>query len=113
MTLTSALLLATSTAIFVGAASAAKSWAMSANSSAWLVLTLILYTLGNVIMLRLIRDVGMGVALSLSAVVQLVAVNLVALAFFGERLSGYQSVGIILAVIALALITLAPGQGSS
>lgn len=56
MTLTSALLLATSTAIFVGAASAAKSWAMSANSSAWLVLTLILYTLGNVIMLRLIRE---------------------------------------------------------
>lgn len=111
MTLTSALMLATSTAIFVGAASAAKSWAMSANSIGWLALTLALYTLGNLIMLRLIRDVGMGVALSLSAVVQLVAVNLVALTFFDERLSGLQSVGIGLAIVSVALITLTPGQG--
>ncbi len=60
---------------------------------------------------RLIRDVGMGVALSLSAVVQLVAVNLVALAFFGERVSGVQAVGLLLAVIAVAMITLGPARG--
>lgn len=111
MTLSSALLLATSTAVFVSAASSAKAWALSANSTAWLALTLALYTLGNLIMLRLIRDVGMGVALSLSAVIQLVAVNLVAMAFFGERLTGLQSTGIVLAIIAVALITLAPGPG--
>lgn len=111
MTFTSTLLLASSTMIFVGAASSAKAWALSANNIAWLALTLALYTLGNLIMLRLIRDVGMGVALSLSAVVQLVAVNLVALAFFGERLTGLQSIGVVLAIIAVALITLAPGQG--
>lgn len=111
MTFTSTLLLASSTMIFVGAASSAKAWALSANNIAWLALTLALYTLGNLIMLRLIRDVGMGIALSLSAVVQLVAVNLVALAFFGERLTGLQSIGVVLAIIAVALITLAPGQG--
>lgn len=110
MTFTSMLLLASSTMIFVGAASSAKAWALSANNIAWLALTLALYTLGNLIMLRLIRDVGMGVALSLSAVVQLVAVNLVALAFFGERLTGLQAIGVVLAIIAVALITLAPGQ---
>ena len=105
MTFTSTLLLASSTMIFVGAASSAKAWALSANNIAWLALTLALYTLGNLIMLRLIRDVGMGIALSLSAVVQLVAVNLVALAFFGERLTGLQSIGVVLAIIAVALIT--------
>jgi small multidrug resistance pump len=87
MTPFSLALLASSTMIFVGAASSAKAWALSANSVAWLALTLVLYTAGNLIMLRLIRDVGMSVALSLSAVVQLVAVNVVALAFFGERVS--------------------------
>ena len=77
---------------------------------AWLVATLALYTIGNLIMLRLIRDLGMGVALSLSAVVQLVAVNLVAFAVFGERLSAIQSTGIVLAIISVAMITLFPAR---
>lgn len=110
MTLASSLLLATSTLVFVGAASTAKAWALSANSMAWLVATLALYTIGNLIMLRLIRDLGMGVALSLSAVVQLVAVNLVAFAVFGERLSAIQSTGIVLAIISVAMITLFPAR---
>lgn len=111
MTVTSIALLASSTVIFLGAASSAKAWALSANSVAWLGLTLALYTIGNLIMLRLIRDVGMGVALSLSAVVQLIAVNVVALAFFGERISGVQAMGLFLAVIAVAMITLGPTKG--
>ena len=60
-------------------------------------------------MLRLIRDVGMGVALSLSAVVQLVAVNAVALLIFGERVAPIQGVGLVLAVIAVAMIMLPRG----
>jgi small multidrug resistance pump len=104
----SALLLAASTIVFVSAASAAKAWALSANSWAWLALTLVLYTVGNLIMLRLIRDVGMGAALSLSAIVQLVAVNVVALAIFGERVSAVQGAGIVLAIAAVAMITLGP-----
>lgn len=81
-----------------------------ANSLGWLVLTLALYTVGNLIMLRLIREVGMGAALSLSAIVQLVAVNLVAFAYFGERVSAVQGAGIAMAIVAVAMITLAPGR---
>ena len=74
--------LGASTVIFLFAASMAKSWALAPNM--WrLALVLALYTVGNLIMLRLIRDFGMGVALSLSAIIQLVAVNLVAFAWFG------------------------------
>lgn len=100
-------LLGVSTAAFLAAASAAKSWALRPGWF-WLLLTLALYTIGNLIMLRLIRDFGMGAALSLSAVIQLVAVNLIALTVFGERLSGLQTLGIVLAIAAIALITLAP-----
>ena len=99
--------LGASTVIFLLAASAAKSWTMA--PSAWrLVLVLALYTAGNLIMLRLIREFVMGIALSLSAVIQLVAVNLVALLWFGERLDGYQTVGVLAAIVAIALITIGP-----
>lgn len=111
MTFTNLALLASSTIVFIGAASSAKVWALSANSFAWLTLTLALYTAGNLIMLRLVRDVGMGVALSLSAVVQLVAVNVVALAFFGERLAPVQAIGLLLAIASVAMITLGPARG--
>ena len=52
-----------------------------------LLLTLALYSAGNLVMLRLVRDFGMASAFSLSAVIQLVAVNVIALAWFGERLN--------------------------
>jgi multidrug transporter EmrE-like cation transporter len=107
----SVFLLVSSTAIFVGAASSAKAWALSANSIPWLALTLALYTIGNLIMLRLIRDVGMGVALSLSAVVQLVTVNIVAFAIFGEKVSFVQATGLVLATIAIAMIIFGPARG--
>ena len=88
----------------------AKSWALS--PSLWkIVLTLALYTLGNLIMLRLVREFGMATAFSLSAVIQLVAVNVIALAFFGERLSMVQSGGIVLAIVAVGMITLGPAFG--
>lgn len=111
MSPTSIALLTFSTTIFIAAASAAKNWALSSNNSwLWLLLTLGLYTFGNLIMLRLIRDVGMGVALSLSAVVQLIAVNAVALFFFGERVSPVQGAGLVVAIIAVAMIVLPPGR---
>lgn len=96
-----------STLVFLAAASGAKAWALQ-PSTGKLVLTLALYTVGNLIMLRLVREFGMSVAFSLSAVIQLIAVNLVALAWFGERLSTAQGVGIALAVAAVAVISLGP-----
>lgn len=98
------ILLCTSTLAFLAAASAAKVWALN-GGWLWLGGTLLLYTLGNLIMLRLIRETGMGAALSLSAVVQLAAVNLVALAVFGEKIGPIQGVGLALAVVAVALIS--------
>lgn len=99
--------LGASTLVFLLAATAAKGWTL-APSWPRLVLVLGLYTVGNLIMLRLIRDFGMGVALSLSAVIQLAAVNVVAFAWFGERVNLLQGAGIVVAVAAVALITLGP-----
>ncbi len=99
--------LCASTVIFIFAASAAKAWTLAPGYGK-LALTLALYTLGNLIMLRLIREFGMGVALSLSAVIQLIAVNIVAFAFFGERVDVVQGAGILVAILALALVAFGP-----
>ncbi len=107
MSLAGAFQLAFSTLIFMLAASAAKAWTL-APTMPRLALVLALYSGGNLIMLRLIRDFGLGIAISLSAVVQLVAVNVVAFVWFGERVNSLQGVGIILAISAVTLITLGP-----
>lgn len=107
MTLGGLFQLGVATVIFLLAASMAKSWALAPGLGK-LVLTLLLYCAGNLIMLRLVREFGMSVSFSLSAVIQLIAVNLVALIYFGEKLSLVQSGGLVLAVAAVALITLGP-----
>ncbi len=96
-----------STVIFLIAATVAKSWAMTPHFGK-IALALALYTAGNLIMLRLIREFGMSVAFSLSSVIQLVAVNAVALAFFGEKVTSLQAIGIVLAIASVVLITLGP-----
>ena len=101
-----------STAIFLLAATVAKSWAL-APTVGKLVLTLALYSAGNLIMLRLVREFGMASAFSLSAIIQLVAVNVIALAWFGERLAVVQGSGIALAIFAVGLITLGPAASGS
>src|SRR5688572_5398660 len=96
-----------STVVFLAAASAAKAWTLAPNF--WrLALVLALYSLGNLIMLRLIREFGMGVALSLSGVIQLLAVNVIAFSVFGEKVTAVQGAGLTLAVLAVALITIGP-----
>lgn len=105
------LLLSIACAVFVAAASSAKAWAL-APGIPMLVATLVLYTVGNLIMLVLVREVGMAAAFSLSGVLQLVAVNLLAVFAFGERIGLVQGVGLALAVLAVALITLGPALSS-
>jgi len=102
--------LGVSTLVFLLAATVAKSWALQ-PAFGKLVLTLALYSAGNLIMLRLVREFGMASAFSLSAVIQLVAVNAIALFYFGERLSVVQSSGLVLAIFAVGLITLGPNLG--
>ena len=99
--------LAAATLIFVLAASAAKSWAL-APSLAQAALTLALYTVGNLLMMQLVRSIGMATAFSVSAVIQLIAVNLVAIFAFGERLGWAQRAGLALGVLSVALIALGP-----
>ena len=98
------------TVIFLLAATVAKHWAVAPHAGK-VVLALALYSAGNLIMLKLVRDFGMASAFSLSAVIQLVAVNLIALIYFGERLGVVQSAGVMLAVVAVAMITLGPAAG--
>ncbi len=110
MSLSGFLQLAASTIIFLIAATVAKGWALQ-PSIGRLLLTLALYSAGNLIMLRLVREFGMASAFSLSAVIQLVAVNVIALVWFGERLSMVQGAGVALAIVAVAMITLGPALG--
>lgn len=107
MTLAGFFQLGVATVIFLFAATTAKSWALAPGFGK-LALTLLLYCAGNLIMLRLVREFGMSVSFSLSAVIQLIAVNLVAIIYFGERLSIVQGGGIVLAIAAVTLITIGP-----
>lgn len=65
---------------------------------------LALYTIGNLIMVRLMRESGMAVAMSLSAVVQLLMATLIAVVIFGERPSATQFAGVALGAVAIGLI---------
>ena len=94
-------------ALFIEAASSGKAWAVS-PFALMLVATLLLYTAGNLLMLRLNRQLGMATAFSLSAVLQLLAVNLVAVLWFGEKVGWIEGAGLCLAVLAVALVTLGP-----
>jgi multidrug transporter EmrE-like cation transporter len=110
MTTSGLVQLIAATVVYLIAATVAKSWAMAPGMGK-MILTLALYTVGNVIMLRLIREFGMASAFSLTGVIQLVAVNFIAIFAFNEKLSLTQGIGVGLAVAAVALITLGPAAG--
>ena len=100
--------LAVAVAAFLLAASALRTYA----GGGWLpmlALALGLYTLGNLMMVPLMRASGMAVAVSVAAVLQLVLANVVGLTVFGERPGPYQVAGIVLGILAVALILWAPG----
>lgn len=107
MTLTAAAQLLFSTLVFLAGATSAKAWGLQPTTPK-LLLTLGLYTVGNLIMLYLVRVLGMSIAFSLSAVIQLIAVNLVALLWFDEKLNLLQGIGIVFAILAVALISFGP-----
>ena len=86
-----------STAIFLVAATVAKSWAL-APSLGKLLFTLLLYSAGNLIMLRLVREFGMSSAFSLSAIIQLTVPD------------GWANFHLPWAAMALALFTFGGGR---
>ena len=71
------LLLAGSSAIFMAAASASRAY-VSNDNWLWVVLSMCLYVAGNLIMIRIMREGGLGLAISISAIVQLILVNVIA-----------------------------------
>lgn len=72
---------------------------------------LALYSLGNLMMVRLMQEAGMAVAISLSAVLQLLLAAAVGFLLFGERPGLLQSAGLALGVLAVALIVWPTRQG--
>jgi drug/metabolite transporter (DMT)-like permease len=64
-------------------------------------------------MLRLVRAFGMSAAFSLTAVIQLVAINAIAVLAFGERLGPVEGAGVALAIVSVALILLGPALSRS
>jgi glucose uptake protein len=97
------LVLTLAVACFVAGASMSKVYVANGHVFV-LVAGLALYTVGNIIMVRLMRETGLGPAISLSTVAQLLVVNVVAFAVFGERPAPVQMLGIGMGVVAVALI---------
>ena len=89
--------------VFLAAASSLRAFA--GGAAIWvLVLALALYCVGNVMMVPLMKANGMAVAMSVSAVLQLVMSSLVAVSVFGERPLTVQWAGIGLGIVAVTLI---------
>jgi drug/metabolite transporter (DMT)-like permease len=95
--------LAASTAVFVAANAVLKTYAMQGG---WAVLVgaLALFCLGNTLMVQVMRGNGLGVAIALSVVFQLVAITAMAVVVFGERPSLLQLAGMALGIVAVLMI---------
>jgi len=89
--------------VFLSAATASRAY-VSNSSICVLVLSLVLYCIGNLIMVRLMREGGLGLAISASAVAQLLLINVIAFVVFGERLSTIQILGVGFGVVSMILL---------
>jgi glucose uptake protein len=70
----------------------------------WLAGALVLYTAGNIMMVSIMRAAGLGLAIAVTSILQLLAVALVAFAVFGERPTPMQLAGMALGIVAVALM---------
>jgi len=91
------------TAVFISAATASRAYIGTTNIL-YLIFSMSLYVGGNLMMLKLMREGGLGIAISLSAITQLLLINVIAFLFFGERLSGTQLAGVGLGILAMGLM---------
>ena len=96
-------LMLTAAGIFVTASAGAKIY-VEAPSWWRLAIVLALYTIGNLIVIRVLREVGLSRVMSLSTVLQLVLVNALAILAFRERLSFPHQLGVGLGVVAVILM---------
>ena len=77
-----------------------------------LIAALAAFCLGNFLMVKVMQANGLGLALALSLVFQLVAITVIAFVFFGERPSALQLAGVALGLVSIALIAW-PSGGQS
>lgn len=91
------------TAVFMSAATLSRAYIGTTNIL-YLLLSMTLYVVGNLMMLKLMREGGLGIAVSLSAITQLLLINIIAFVFFGERLSSTQLAGLGLGILAMGLM---------
>jgi glucose uptake protein len=96
-------------AIFLSAATVSRYY-VSSNNILLLLFSLALYCVGNLMMVRLMREGGLGLAISASAIAQLLLVNFIAFAVFGERMTLPQLAGVALGIVSMALMML-PSSG--
>ena len=95
--------LAASTAVFMAANSVLKIYAAK-GGIAVLIGALALFCLGNLLMVQVMRANGLGIAIALSLIFQLIAITGVAFVVFGERPSALQLAGLVLGIIAIGMI---------
>ena len=103
--------LAGSMAVFLSAATASRAYVAN-NNVLLLVFSLLLSCVGNLMMVRLMREGGLGLAISASAIAQLLLINVIAFVVFGERLSNTQLAGVGLGVLAMGLMMLPAAERS-
>ena len=72
---------------------------------------LALFCLGNYLMVRVMRENGLGLAIALSLIFQLIAITGMAFFYFGERPSPLQMAGLALGVVAITMIVWPQGGG--
>ena len=90
-------------AVFVAANSVLRTYAASSYLPT-LLGALLLFSLGNVMMVRLMRKSGLALAISISSAAQFVLISAVAAAWLGERPTGLQLTGMGLGIVAVVLI---------
>src|SRR5436189_194073 len=92
-----------STLVFMAANATLKTYAIKGGP--WVLIgALALFCLGNYLMVRVMRENGLGLAIALSLIFQLIAITLMAFAWFGERPSPLQIAGLLLGVVAVTMI---------
>jgi len=92
-----------STVVFMAANAALKTYAQKGGPMV-LVGALALFCVGNFLMVRVMRENGLGLAIALSLIFQLIAITALAFVWFGERPTGLQMAGLALGVVAITMI---------
>jgi small multidrug resistance pump len=95
--------LGAATTVFVAANAVLKIYATK-GAIPVLIGALALFCIGNWLMVQVMRLNGLGLAIALSAIFQLVTISLMAVVVFGERPTGLQLAGMALGCVAVAMI---------